>query len=86
MEQGRRLAEYNRRKMEELKKGFEQRKVDSEQVSSYSSSQYYGIGVLILIGIIGYGAYYINHKESPSPKIEKSQAPVKQVPNKFEME
>ena len=65
--------------MEELKKGV-------EQVSSYSSSQYYGIGVLILIGIIGYGAYYINHKDSPPPKIEKSQAPVKQVPNKFEME
>ena len=77
VEQGKRLAEYNRKKREELKKGADSCPDKSEQVSSYSSSQYYGIGVLILIGVIGCATYYINHKKSSSPpsKIQKSQAP-----------
>lgn len=79
VEQGKRLVEYNQKKREKLKKGADSCTDKYEQVSSYLSSQYYGVGVLILIGVIGCTTYYINHKKSssPPPKIQQYQVPIK---------
>ena len=53
VEAGRRLAEYNCRKREELKT----QKQKSEGPSGVS--QYYGIGVILAVGVIGVPGYYL---------------------------
>ena len=51
VEAGKRLAEYNRRKREEKKR--------EEQVQKSEFNQYYGIGVVLVVGVIGGLGYYI---------------------------
>ena len=51
VEAGKRLAEYNRRKREEKKR--------EEQVQKSEFNQYYGIGVVLVVGMIGGLGYYI---------------------------
>ena len=50
VEEGKRLAEYNHRKREELK-------VQKSEV--LTSSQYYGIGAVLAVGVIGGLGYYL---------------------------
>ena len=60
VEVGRRLAEHNRRKRE-AKKSKEQAQVQKTEVS-----QYYGIGAVIAVGVIGGLGYYIYQTKQPS--------------------
>ena len=66
VEEGKRLAEYNRRKREELKA----QKSKSKQVEPMlTSSQCYGIVVVLAVGVIGgLGCYlYQTRKEKSVP-------------------
>ena len=54
VEAGRRLAEYNRKKKEELKVQEQKCEVQKSEVS-----QYYGIGAVIAVGVIGGLGYYL---------------------------
>ena len=74
VEAGKRLAKYNHKKREELK------------AQKLDSSQYYGIGAVIAVGVIGGLDYYLyqNKKgEAPPPQPQPPQQP---KANKFEME
>ena len=81
VEVGKRLAEYNHRKREELKA----QKSKSEPM--LSSSQYYDMGAVLAVGVIGGLGYYLYqakannvvHHQQPSPQ-ELPKA------NKFEIE
>ena len=80
VEAGKRLAEYNHRKREELKaqKSEEQRS---------EVSQYYSIGAVLSVGMIGGFGYYIyqaKKAQQPSHLQPPQQPPPKT--NKFEME
>ena len=82
VEVGRRLAECNHRKREELK--VQQSEVDPK----LTSSQCYGIGAVLAVGVIGGLGYYIyqakNRKVNAVSNIVPSQQPPKA--NKFEIE
>ena len=54
VEAGKRLAEYNRRKREELAKA---QKIESEP--KLTSSWYYGTGAVVAIGALGSLGYYV---------------------------
>ena len=75
VEAGKRLAAHNHRKREEVQKG--------EGVN-----QYYGIGVVIVVGVIGGLGYYIYRTKGGEvqPQTQPNNPP-KQPPqtNKFEM-
>ena len=74
VEAGRRLAGYNRRKREELKSKVE------------LSSQYYSIGAVLAVGVIGGHGYYLYQaKKGEVNAIPTPQQPRPQT-NKFEME
>ena len=74
VEAGKRLAVHNHRKREEKKR--------EEQAQAQNGvSQYYGIGVVIAVGVIGGLGYYIYRTK----KEEVSQQPHPQN-NKFEMD
>ena len=89
VEVGKRLAAHNRRKREELKmKREEQAQKTAKQGFASELNQYYGIGVVLAVGVIGGLGHYIyrtkkgkvntipnNPPKQPSPKV-----------NKFEME
>ena len=82
VEVGKRLAEYNRKKKEELKaqKSEEQK---SEVI------QYYGIGAVLAVGVIGDLGYYI-YQTKAKKCCTSSEATLPQQPHpqtdKFEME
>ena len=85
IEVGKRLAEYNRRKREELKA----QKSESKQVEPMLTlSQCYGIGAVLAVGVIGGLGYYVYQakkgKVNAVNTIVLSQQPPKA--NKFEME
>ena len=86
VEAGKRLAECNRRKREE-KKREEQAKLEKSGVS-----QYYGIGAVIALGVIGGLGYYIYQSkkgEQPSNPQQNNLKPHSQMQpqtNKFEMD
>ena len=84
---GKRLAEYNHRKREEKKVKRE------EQAQKSELNQYYGIGAILAVGVIGGLGYYIyrtkkgevpNSSTSWNPPNQPS-SPVRQT-NKFEMD
>ena len=86
VEAGKRLAEHNRRKRE-VKKREEQAQVQS------GVSQYYGIGAVLAVGVIGGLGYYISQTKKGGPQgptsreasVSVSQQPCHQT-NKFEMD
>ena len=73
---GKRLAEYNHKKREELK-------VQKSKVED--SSQYYGIGALLAVGVIGGLGYYLYQAKKGEVN---NVVPPQQHPhtNKFELE
>ena len=86
VEAGKRLAEYNHRKREELKA----QKSESKQV--LTSVQCYGIGAVLDVGVIGGIGYYLYQAEVNAivtfPPQQLSKQPSPQQPpkaNKFEM-
>ena len=85
VEAGKRLAEYNHRKREELKVQ------KSEVEPMLDSSQYYGIGVVLGVGVIGSLGYYIYQTKvnaipnSPPQQPSHPHAPHPQT-NKLQME
>ena len=75
---GKRLAEYNRKKREAKSEG---------------ANQYYGIGAVIAVGVIGGLGYYIYQVKKgglQGPTSREALVPVSQQPhpktNKFEMD
>ena len=80
----RRLAEYNRKKREELKAQ------KSEAEPKLTSSSCYGIGAVLAVGVIGGLGYYLYHaKKGEVNNIVPHQQPSPQQhpeANKFEME
>ena len=86
VKQGQRLAACNRKKREEQRKG--QAKLEKSGVN-----QYYGIGVVIALGVIGGLGYYIYRtKKGEQPSSNPQQNNPKPHPqaqaqnNKFEMD
>ena len=85
VEAGKRLAESNHKKREAKKR--EQAKLEASGVN-----QYYGIGAVIALGVIGGLGYYIYHKKGEQPKQNnpkphpQTQAQVQAQINKFEMD
>ena len=76
---GKRLAEYNHKKREELKAQ------KSEGPSGVS--QYYGIGVILAVGVIGSLGYYLyKAKEGEVPPQQQAVRPPRPQNNKFEMD
>ena len=83
VEAGKRLAEYNHRKREELKAQ------KSEVKPMLDSSTCYGIGAVLAVGVIGGLGYYVcQAKKGEVNNIVPSQQPSHPRPqtNKFEME
>ena len=89
VEAGKRLAESNRKKRE-AKKREEQAKLEKSGVN-----QYYGIGAVIALGVIGGLGYYIYRTkkgEQPSnpqqnnPKLHPQVIAAQPQTNKFEMD
>ena len=86
VEQGKRLAVHNRKKRE-AKKREEQAQLEKSEVN-----QYYGIGVVIALGVIsglGYYIYRTKKGEQPSNSQQNNPKPHPQTQlqtNKFEMD
>ena len=83
VEAGKRLAAHNHRKREEKKR-------EEVQVEKGELNQYYGIGAVIVVGVIGglgYCIYRTKKLESPSQP-QPPQPPQQPRPqaNKFEMD
>ena len=82
VEAGKRLAESNRKKREEKKR--EQAKLEASGVN-----QYYGIGAIIALGVIGGLGYYIYRSkkgEQPQQNNPKPHLQTQAQTNKFEMD
>ena len=86
---GKRLAEYNRRMGEEKKREEAVQKTTKQG----ELNQYYGIGVLLAVGVIGGLGYYIyrTKEREVSPQTEANNPPPNQPSprpqtNKFEMD
>ena len=103
VEAGKRLAEYNRKKREELKSSdLSKNKAQTSEPQNDQQAEYsdfYGVGAVIAVGVIGGLGYYIYqskksvvHTSNDIPILHKSQSkvPVKvrghDVPSKFDME
>ena len=83
VEAGKRLAESNRRKRE-AKKREEQVKLEAS-----GANQYYGIGTVIVLGVIGGLGYYIYRTkkvEQPQQNNPKPHPQTQPQTNKFEMD
>ena len=79
MEAGRRLAEHNRRKREELK-------VQTSESKQVEPMLTYGIGAVLAVGVIGGLGYYVYQaKKEAVNNVVPSHQPCPQT-NKFEME
>ena len=82
VEAGKRLAESNRKKRE-AKKREEQAKLEASEVN-----QYYGIGAVLALGVIGGLGYYIYRTkkvEQPQQNNPKPHPQMQAQTNKFEM-
>ena len=82
VEAGKRLAESNRKKREAKKR--EQAKLEPSGVN-----QYYGIGAVIALGVIGGLGYYIyrsKKREQPQQSNPKPHHQMQPQTNKFEMD
>ena len=82
VEAGKRLAESNRKKREAKKR--EQAKLEASGVN-----QYYGIGAVIALGVIGGLGYYIYRSkkgEQPKQNNPKPHPQAQPQTNKFEMD
>ena len=77
VEAGKRLAEYNCRKREELK-------VQKSKV--LTSSQYYGIGALLAVGVIGGLGYYLYQAKVNAVPHQQPLPQQHPKASKFEME
>ena len=83
VEAGKRLAESNHKKRE-AKKREEQAKLEASRIN-----QYYGIGAVIALGVIGCLGYYIYQTkkvEQPKQNNPKPQPQMQPQTNKFEMD
>ena len=81
MEAGKRLAESNRKKRE-VKKREEQVKLEASGVN-----QYYGIGAVLALGVIGGLGYYIYQtKKVEQPQQNNPKPHPQPQTNKFEMD
>ena len=87
VEAGKRLAAHNRKKREEKKRE------EQAQLEKSGVNQYYGIGAVIAVGVIGGLGYYIyQSRKGPVPRevmMPASQQPRPQAQvqtNKFEMD
>ena len=81
VEAGKRLAESNRKKRE-AKKREEQSKLEKSGVN-----QYYGIGAVLALGVIGGLGYYIYwSKKGEQPEQNKPHPQMQLQTNKFEMD
>ena len=81
VEAGKRLAESNRKKRE-AKKREERVKLEASGVN-----QYYGIGAVIALGVIGGLGYYIyRSKKGEQPQQNKPHPQTQPQTNKFEMD
>ena len=83
VEAGKRLAESNRKKRE-VKKREEQVKLEASGVN-----QYYGIGAVLALGVIGGLGYYIYQSkkvEQPQQNNPKPHPQTQPQTNKFEMD
>ena len=79
VEAGRRLAAHNRKKREEQRK-------EQAQLEKSGVNQYYGIGAVLALGVIGGLAYYIYRtKKGEVPNNPPQQSPRPQS-NMFEMD
>ena len=78
VEVGKRLAEYNRKKREELKAQ------KSQEEPMLTSSTCYGIGAVLAVGVIGCLGYYLY--QAKANNVAPPQQPLPQQPHKFEME
>ena len=85
VEAGKRLAAHNRKKREEWRK-------EQGQLEKTGVNQYYGIGAVTALGVIGGLGYYIYRKnkgEQPSNPKQNNPKPhpqAQQQTNKFEMD
>ena len=70
---GKRLAEYNHRKREEKK---------AQSKASRGVNQYYGIGAVIAVGVIGGLGYYIYRTKKGQTSGEVPNSPAPQNPSK----
>ena len=82
IEAGKRLAEYNRRKREELA----QMKVQKSE--SETKITYYGAGAVVAIGVLSVVDYYLYISKTPvhQPKETPVQRPKETPANKFDMD
>ena len=81
VEAGKRLAESNRKKRE-AKKREKQSKLEKSGVN-----QYYGIGAVLALGVIGGLGYYIyRSKKGEQPEQNKPHPQTQLQTNKFEMD
>ena len=81
VEAGKRLAESNGKKRE-VKKREEQVKLEAS-----GANQYYGIGAVLALGVIGGLGYYINRtKKVEQPQQNNPKPHPQPQTNKFEME
>ena len=81
VEAGKRLAESNRKKRE-AKKREEQSKLEKSGVN-----QYYGIGAVLALGVIGGLGYYIyRSKKGEQPQQNKPHPQTQPQTSKFEMD
>ena len=84
---GKRLAEHNRRRREEKRK--EQAKLEK---TASGVNQYYGIGAVLALGVIGGLGYYIyrtkkgEQPSNPQQNDPKSHPQAQPQTNKFEMD
>ena len=86
-EAGKRLAESNHKKRE-VKKKEEQSKLEKSE-SWRPVNQYYGIGAVIVLGVIGGLGYYIYQTkkvEQPQQNNPKPHPQMQPQTNKFEMD
>ena len=86
VEVGKRLAEHNCNKREELKV---QKEEELKAQKESEVSQYYNIGAILAVGVIGSLGYYFYHAKSEADT-SKVRVGIPQQPpllvNKFEME
>ena len=82
VKQGKRLAEHNRRKREELKARKER-----DQQSKENNLTYYGTGAVVVIGLLDVIGYYVY--KSKTLVHQPNESPVhqpKETPDKFNMD
>ena len=84
IEQGKRLAEHNHRKREELAR------VKAQKSESETKLTYYSAGAVVAIRVLGIIGYYVYQSKTPKEALvnQPKETPVKQpkkTPDKFDM-